>query len=33
MPASGLFRVQQVKLGETPVNAEAERVRSRDCPA
>jgi len=33
MPGSGLFRVKEVCVGERPVNAEAERVRSWNYPA
>jgi hypothetical protein len=33
MPGSGLFRVEQVDMGERPVNAEAEHVRPRSNPA
>ncbi len=33
MPGPGLFRVKEVCVGERPVNAEAEHVRSWNYPA
>jgi hypothetical protein len=33
MPGSGLFRVEQVDMGERPINVEAEHVRPRGYPA
>jgi hypothetical protein len=33
MPGPGLFRVKEVCVGEGPVDAEAERVRTWNHPA